>query len=179
MKNRRQILAQSAALAGLVATAAWLPATALAYSKDAFDAKSVADALKAVGAGTPTESKDVTITGPDIAENGAVVPLSVGHHAAGVKQLMLLVEKNPNAWWPIFNTSEFVEPNFTTRAKMASPRTCMPWRSCGRQGLVREEGSQGHARRLRLTGNGSTHHGRTDAHPRPGFQGRRRPCACS
>lgn len=118
MKNRRQMLKQSAALAGLAATAAWLPATALAYSKDAFEAKSVADALKAVGAGAPTESKDVTITGPDIAENGAVVPLSVATTLGGVKQLMLLVEKNPNAVVAIFNTSEFVEPNFTTRAKL-------------------------------------------------------------
>ncbi|RIX80831.1 thiosulfate oxidation carrier protein SoxY [Acidovorax cavernicola] len=119
MKNRRQMLTQSAALAGLAATAGWLPATALAYSKDAFDAKSVADALKAVGvAGAPAESKDVTITGPDIAENGAVVPLSVATTLPGVKQLMLLVEKNPNAVVAIFNTSEFVEPNFTTRAKL-------------------------------------------------------------
>jgi sulfur-oxidizing protein SoxY len=99
--------------------AGWLPATALAYSKDAFDAKSVADALKAVGVtGAPTESKDVTITGPDIAENGAVVPLSVATALPGVKQLMLLVEKNPNAVVAIFNTSEFVESNFTTRAKL-------------------------------------------------------------
>lgn len=119
MKNRRQMLTQSAALAGLAATAGWLPATALAYSKDAFDAKSVADALKAVGVtGAPTESKDVTITGPDIAENGAVVPLSVATTLPGVKQLMLLVEKNPNAVVAIFNTSEFVESNFTTRAKL-------------------------------------------------------------
>ncbi|WP_390348036.1 thiosulfate oxidation carrier protein SoxY [Variovorax boronicumulans] len=119
MKNRRQMLTQSAALAGLAATTGWLPATALAYSKDAFDAKSVADALKAVGVtGAPTESKDVTITGPDIAENGAVVPLSVATTLPGVKQLMLLVEKNPNAVVAIFNTSEFVESNFTTRAKL-------------------------------------------------------------
>lgn len=119
MKNRRQMLTQSAALAGLAATAGWLPATALAYPKDAFDAKSVADALKAVGVtGAPTESKDVTITGPDIAENGAVVPLSVATALPGVKQLMLLVEKNPNAVVAIFNTSEFVESNFTTRAKL-------------------------------------------------------------
>lgn len=119
MTNRRQMLTQSAALAGLAATAGWLPATALAYSKDAFDAKSVADALKAVGVtGAPTESKDVTITGPDIAENGAVVPLSVATALPGVKQLMLLVEKNPNAVVAIFNTSEFVESNFTTRAKL-------------------------------------------------------------
>lgn len=118
MKNRRQILTRSAAIAGLAATAGWLPVTALAYAKAAFEAKSVADALKAIGAGAPVESKEVTITGPDIAENGAVVPLSVGTTLAGVKQIMLLAEKNPNAVVAIFNTSELIEPNFTTRAKL-------------------------------------------------------------
>jgi len=118
MKNRRQILEQSAMVAVMPATGAWLLFRSEEYTKEAFEAKSVADALKAVGAGTPTESKEVTITGPDIAENGAVVPLSVATSLAGVKQLMLLVEKNPNAVVAIFNTSEFVEPNFTTRAKL-------------------------------------------------------------
>jgi sulfur-oxidizing protein SoxY len=118
MKNRRQILTQTAALAGLAATAAWLPGAAFAYSKSAFDAKGIADAMKALGAGAPVESKDVTITGPDIAENGAVVPLGIATTLSGVKHLVLMVEKNPNAMVAIFNTSEFVEPNFTTRAKL-------------------------------------------------------------
>ena len=119
MKNRRQILQQSAALAGLAATGAWLPASALAYTKEAFEAKSVADALKAVGAGTPTESKEVTITGPDIAENGAVVPLSVATSLPGVKRLMLLVEKNPNALAAMFELTDGIEPNINARVKMA------------------------------------------------------------
>lgn len=118
MQNRRQALQKSVALAGLMAAAGWLPTSAFAYSKEAFDAKSVADALKALGAGAPTESKDVTITGPDIAENGAVVPLGVASTLPGLKHLLLLVEKNPNAVVAIFNTSEFVDANFTTRAKL-------------------------------------------------------------
>lgn len=118
MNQRRQLLQHATALAGLLATAGLLPATAFAYAKDAFDAKSVADAMKAMGAGTPGESKDVSITGPDIAENGAVVPLGVATTLPNVKQLVLLVEKNPNAVVAIFNVSEAVEPNFTTRAKL-------------------------------------------------------------
>jgi sulfur-oxidizing protein SoxY len=74
--------------------------------------------MKALGLGAPAESKDVTITGPDIAENGAVVPVAVASGAAGVKHLMLLVEKNPNALAALFNVTSDIEPNVSTRVKM-------------------------------------------------------------
>ena len=83
-----------------------------------FEAKTVADAVKAFGGGAPVESKDVTITGPDIAENGAVVPLGAATTLAGVKHMVLLVEKNPSALIAMFNVSDSVEANFSTRAKM-------------------------------------------------------------
>ncbi|MHA7600848.1 thiosulfate oxidation carrier protein SoxY [Alicycliphilus sp. T452] len=116
--SRRQALQQGLAVAGMLMAAGVLPRTAFAYNKDAFDAKSVADVLKALGAGAPAESKDVTITGPDIAENGAVVPLGAATTLAGVKQLLLLVEKNPNTLVAAFNVTDAVEPNFLTRAKL-------------------------------------------------------------
>ncbi|QNP59504.1 thiosulfate oxidation carrier protein SoxY [Paenacidovorax monticola] len=118
MTSRRTALQQSLAVAGMLMAAGVLPRTALAYNKDAFDAKSVADVMKALGAGAPTESKDVTITGPDIAENGAVVPLGAATTLAGVKQLLVLVEKNPNTMVAAFNVTDAVEPNFLTRAKL-------------------------------------------------------------
>jgi sulfur-oxidizing protein SoxY len=64
------------------------------------------------------ESKDVTITGPDIAENGAVVPLGASTTLAGVKHLMIMVEKNPSALVAMFNVTDAVDANFSTRAKM-------------------------------------------------------------
>ncbi|MBL8307727.1 MAG: thiosulfate oxidation carrier protein SoxY, partial [Rubrivivax sp.] len=77
MHTRRQLLSRSAHVAALLATAGLLPgvarAQAAAYNTAAFDAKTMAELMKALGAGAPAESKDVTITGPDIAENGAVV----------------------------------------------------------------------------------------------------------
>jgi sulfur-oxidizing protein SoxY len=106
------------AVAGMLVAAGVLPRTALAFNKDAFDAKTVADVMKALGAGAPAESKDVTITGPDIAENGAVVPLGAATTLAGVKQLLVLVEKNPNTLVAAFNVTDAVEPNFLTRAKL-------------------------------------------------------------
>jgi sulfur-oxidizing protein SoxY len=119
MTTRRLALQQSAAVAAMLAAAGLLPAAAhAAYNKAAFDAKNVADVLKALGAGAPTESKDVTITGPDIAENGAVVPLGAATTLAGVKKLLVLVEKNPNTLVAAFDVSDAVEPNFLTRAKL-------------------------------------------------------------
>jgi sulfur-oxidizing protein SoxY len=96
------MLSHSARVAGLLAAAGLLPGLALAQSggwnKAAFDAKTMAEALKAMGAGAPAESKDVTITGPDIAENGAVVPIG--------------------ASTAMFDLSDAVEANVSTRVKM-------------------------------------------------------------
>ncbi|MDP3761428.1 MAG: thiosulfate oxidation carrier protein SoxY [Ramlibacter sp.] len=118
MQSRRETLKQSAIVAGLLATTGLFPRAALAFNKAAFDAKTVAEAVKAFGGGAPAESKDVTLTAPDIAENGAVVPFGVATTLAGVKQMLILVEKNPSALVAKFDVTDAVEPNFSTRAKM-------------------------------------------------------------
>ena len=118
MQTRRETLKQTAVVAGLLASAGFPQFAYAAFNKTAFDAKSVQDAVKAAGGGNLTESKDVTITGPDIAENGAVVPLGVSTTLAGVKQLLILVEKNPATLVALFHTNDAVENNFSTRAKM-------------------------------------------------------------
>lgn len=118
MQTRRKTLKQSAVLAGLLASTGLFPQYALAYNKGAFEAKSVADVLKALSAGAPVESKDVVIGGPDIAENGAVVPITASTALAGVKHILILVEKNPAALIALFNVTDSVEANFSTRAKM-------------------------------------------------------------
>lgn len=118
MQSRRQALKKTAIVAGLLASTGMFPQFAFAFNKDAFEAKSVQDTLKALGAGALTESKDVTITGPDIAENGAVVPLAVSTALPGVKRLLILVEKNPASLIALFNVSDSVESAFSIRAKM-------------------------------------------------------------
>ncbi len=118
MQTRRETLKQSAVVAGLLATAGFPQFAQAAFNKAGFDAKSVQDAAKAYGAASLSESKDVTITGPDIAENGAVVPLGASTSLAGVKQLLILVEKNPAALVAMFHVSDAVGANFATRAKM-------------------------------------------------------------
>lgn len=119
MKNRREMLHHSAVVAGLLASTGLFPQFAhAAFNKNAFDAKTVAEALKAYGAGPIAESKDVTVTGPDIAENGAVVPLGASSTLAGVKHLLIMVEKNPSVLVAMFNVTESIDANVTTRAKM-------------------------------------------------------------
>lgn len=118
MQTRRETLKRSAVVAGMLASTGLFPQFAHAFNKTAFEAKSIADAAKAFGGGAPAESKDVQLTGPDIAENGAVVPLGVATALPGVKHLLIMVEKNPNVLVAKFDVNDAVVPNFQTRAKM-------------------------------------------------------------
>ena len=118
MQSRRQTLKQTAVVASLLAGTGLFPQFAWAFNKSAFEAKNLQDAIKAYGGGALTESKDVSITAPDIAENGAVVPLAVGCALPGVKRLLLLVEKNPSALVAMFDVTDSIDPAFSTRSKM-------------------------------------------------------------
>lgn len=118
MPTRRKTLKCGTVVAGLLASTGMFPQFAFAFNKNAFEAKSVADALKALGAGAPVESKDVTVTGPDIAENGSVVPVGVATTLSGVKSLLIMVEKNPATLTALFNVTDSVEPAFQARVKM-------------------------------------------------------------
>ena len=123
MNNQRRNVLKSgsgAALLTVLASAGIItPGMALAdWNKAAFDAKSMADTLKAIGAGTPTDSKDVQVTGPDFAENGAVVPVGVSSTLPNVTMVAILIEKNPNALSATFNLPEGTEANVQTRVKM-------------------------------------------------------------
>ena len=122
IKNRREVLTHSAQLTAMLATLGLLPHAAQAqvagFNAAAFDAKTMADLMKSLGGGVPAESKDVTITGPDIAENGAVVPVGASTTLPGVKRLLLLVEKNPAMLSAMFDVTDAVDANFLTRVKM-------------------------------------------------------------
>ena len=119
MLNRRELLTHSAKVAALLATTGLLPQVAhAAYNTAAFEVKTMAELVKMLGGSAPTESKDVTITGPDIAENGAVVPVGVSTTLPGVKRLLVLVEKNPSVMSAMFEVNDTVDANFSTRVKM-------------------------------------------------------------
>ncbi|HQX61376.1 MAG: thiosulfate oxidation carrier protein SoxY [Rhodoferax sp.] len=122
MQTRRDVLFHSVKVAALLASVGMLPtlahAQAGAYNSAAFEAKNLADLVKVLGASAPTESKDVTVTGPDIAENGAVVPVGASTSLAGVKRLLILVEKNPSVMAAMFELTDAIESSVSTRVKM-------------------------------------------------------------
>ena len=122
--SRRQVLKGTGGMAvmGLaVAAGLFKPGSAWAQSgwnKEAFATKSLNDTVKAMGGSTATESKDIQINSPDIAENGAVVPFTISSKIPKTEQVALLVEKNPNALAASFSIPAGTEPWVNTRVKM-------------------------------------------------------------
>lgn len=119
---RRNVL-KGAAGAGTVAVAVAAgllkPTQAMAaWNKAAFDAKNVGDAMKGLGVSAPADSKDITIKAPDIAENGAVVPVEVTSGIAGTTAIAIVAEKNALPLIGNFNLSGGTEGFISTRIKM-------------------------------------------------------------
>jgi len=120
IKRRQTIRAGSSlALVAAAISAGVLPASAFAnWNKAAFEAKSMADVLKAMGGASAEKSTDIIITAPDIAENGAVVPIAVASKIAGTQSISILVEKNPSSLAAEFEILPGTEANVGTRVKM-------------------------------------------------------------
>jgi len=118
MNKRRQALKTGLALGAMGTMSSLVWQEAQAYDKAAFESKTWQDALKALGVATPKESSDVVFLAPDIAENGAVVPISASCALPGIKRIIFLVEKNPAPLVAVLNVSEDVLANFSARCKM-------------------------------------------------------------
>jgi len=75
--------------------------------------------MKALGGSAPVQSKDITfVQTPDIAENGAVVPVGVTSTIPKTESIAILVEKNPNMLVASFDIPAGTDPAITTRVKM-------------------------------------------------------------
>ena len=94
-------------------------AMAAEWNKAAFEGNKLPEVLKALGAGTPSESKDIEIIAPEIAENGAVVPITINSKLPNTQNISLMVEKNPNLLSASFDIPEGTDPYIVTRVKMA------------------------------------------------------------
>ena len=119
--RRREVLKTGGGVLALAAAAGILrPDESLAqeWNKAAFETKSVAETVKALGGGASTESKEIQITAPDIAENGAVVPVSVDSRLARTQAIAIMIEKNPNTLSATFEIPDGTDPFVTTRVKM-------------------------------------------------------------
>ena len=122
-RNRRKIMQAGggAALMALLAAAGMIrPGEALAngWNKAAFEGKNMQEALKALNAGNPATSTDIMMRAPDIAENGAVVPVGVESRIAGTESIAIFVDKNPSPLAASFDIPSGTEPTVTTRVKM-------------------------------------------------------------
>jgi sulfur-oxidizing protein SoxY len=96
-----------------------LPLRALAaWNKEAFQSKTAADALKGLGVGASTESKDIAIDAPQIAENGAVVPIEITSHVANTRSISVVIEKNPFPLAARFEFGEAALPYVKVNVKM-------------------------------------------------------------
>ena len=128
MDAMRRRLVQSGGgmtLLGLLVATGWLkPEQALAqaqtWNKAAFDTHSLADTMKALGGGDPVQSKDIVFfQTPEIAENGAVVPIGVTSNIPKTESIAILIEKNPNLLAAVFDIPTGTEASISTRVKMA------------------------------------------------------------
>ena len=88
-------------------------------NKVAFEVKTLPEAFKALGAGTPANSADILMKAPDIAENGAVVPIAIESRIPGTESIAVLIERNPNPLAASFDIPAGTETIITTRLKMA------------------------------------------------------------
>ena len=121
--SRRLILqgAGSVALLGFGATPA-LAAANDKYPEEAFKQKTDAEAVKALYGKTAEASDKVKLDAPEIAENGAVVPIAVVTTLANVTSISFLVSENPNALAASYVIPEGTLPAVANRLKMA--KTC-------------------------------------------------------
>jgi len=123
MDQRRRFLLKGAAslgTLGLALGAGLLPETALAeWPATAFSTRDQKEAIKLADGGEAIEMGHVTITAPDIAENGAVVPVSIESDLPNVVAISLFAEKNPFPLNSEFKFDEGALPYVSTRIRLA------------------------------------------------------------
>ncbi len=113
---RRTVLRAAAALAaGLLPP---LRALAGAWNQSGFDSKALADALESIGATTSVDSPDILVKAPEIAENGAIVPIEVVSRIPNTRFIAILAEKNPFPLIGTFDLRDGAEGFVSTRVKL-------------------------------------------------------------
>ncbi len=127
--SRRAFLRASAGgTALLLATAAgFLPRSVLAAAeatgpvdpRKEFEARTLDGVVKAFGGSTAQKSSEIDLQAPEIAENGAVVPLVIDSKLPGTRMIAIVSEKNPHALSAVFHIPEGTEPYVMTRVKVA------------------------------------------------------------
>ena len=122
MNQQRRDALRISTIMGLALAAGLLRPTdaqAEEWNKAAFGTINVNDTIKALGGVAAAKSAEVMINAPDIAENGAVVPVNVSSTLPNVQQIAILIEKNPNTLSCNFTILPGTEAWISTRVKMS------------------------------------------------------------
>lgn len=109
-------LLQVAAWAGVAG--AWRPLWAAVWNQAAFEAMKVDLAIKAAGITDAQPSQDIVLNAPEIAENGAQVPIDVTSRIPGTERIFIFADRNVQPYVADFAVSPRVEPFVATRIKM-------------------------------------------------------------
>lgn len=119
-RSTLQVAGSAGLYAALVAAGLLRPDAAAAQALDpaVFKVAGVPATLKAMGAAGAAESKDVVIVAPDIAENGAVVPVGIKSNLPKTEMMALLVAKNPNALAGAYEILQGADAEVSMRIKM-------------------------------------------------------------
>lgn len=131
MSIKRRIMLKGTLAAGAIGIAAGAGllsprAVLAAWSSEAFNAKSVDDALKGLlGSDSLEDSGKINIKAPDIAENGAVVPVTVSAELDGVKSISIIADQNATPLAASFDLGPGAEPFVSTRIKMGKTANVM------------------------------------------------------
>ena len=123
-QNRRVLLKGTfaAGATGIAISAGLLTPKAVlaAWPKAAFESKDAKAALEAsLGSSSTTESGDIKLKAPDIAENGAVVPITVTSNIDGTESISVVVAENGTPLAATFNLGANTAGFVSTRIKMA------------------------------------------------------------
>jgi len=118
--KRRSFLKSTVAASAAISTGILSTNTAFAaaHGNDVTKAKSVDEVLKMLGATGATESADIKIKAPEIAENGAVVPVGITSNIAGTTEITSLTAANPTPFAAKYIFGEGADTAVKSRFKM-------------------------------------------------------------
>lgn len=116
-----QAFGRATVVAPLLAAGLLRPAGAqtMSFNRTPFEARTAADALRLIGAAGAETSRDIQLKAPEVAENGAAVPIEVASSIPGTTRLSILIDKNPLPLALQFNFAPEAAARFQAKLRMA------------------------------------------------------------
>lgn len=118
MRSTRRVWLQQAGVCSGLLSVGWWPAQSSAAQAE-WDAKTLPQALKALGAKSVAASTEVRLNTLDYAENGSAVPVDIATQVVGADRLVLFVDKNPTPLVAVFQLTDAVDSVMTLHTKLA------------------------------------------------------------